>query len=148
MSTSTSKPITIEHKNLDAIDEVLRGVEGRHRSFTVCANQLAHLASEVETLLEKRGIPQRLRRGVVVTYNPHCIPNSYRGNPKGTEVRIVRGSEKWRFLDATMRKVPNRTEGIKANDRTITFPASAREELLAALLRKAGMSIEPAHADG
>ncbi len=84
----------------EEIAAVLKKVNGKASRFTLGVLDVEALAKRSEEALEKRGLPQRLRVGVTVTYVIEGPAAAYKYSAKSTSLTVRRFAEGWRLMNA------------------------------------------------
>lgn len=134
------KPPFVNESNRSHIDEILSARDGRRRAFTLDYRSLEVATEDFEEAMKKRGVPQRLWKGALLYVDPHCVPNSYRGNPRGTVAWLYRSASSWVLVAVEEARVPHRSYGSKSVDIAVEFPQDNAAAIANAMLPK-GMSI-------
>lgn len=139
-SCRLAKPLFVNESNEERIDALLVEYDGRRSAFTITYGSLACAAKEFEEKMRKRGVPPRLWKGALLYLDPHCVPNSYRGDPQGTVAWLERTASSWRLVAVGVVWVTHRRYGYKAVYCAVEFPQDNAVASANATLPK-GMSI-------
>jgi hypothetical protein len=102
--------IRICKENEEQIQQELDRVQNRAKARVMDIPDLYKLTHRFEKILER--LPNTQRSGIVFTYREVVGCNSYKYNPKTTEIKLKRGTKDW-FLTSVYRIQIHRSKSQK-----------------------------------